>query len=772
MLRAAMAAFCVGALGTAWAPVLPSVGMPLLAAVMLALGVLGAGQRIGSGVRVSTVVLIAVLAGVGWHGLHASARLAGRLPAALEQQDLILEGWVSTLPESLADGQRFVFRVQAGQPELVGQRVLLSDYQSLKVAPGEVWRLRVRLRQPRGVANPGGFDYEAWLLQAGIAARGYVRADPNNRALGPHSAPILRLRARLQERLVALAPSLGHEGLIRALMLGDRGGLTDAQWDTFTRTGTNHLVVVSGLHVGLIATLGFWLGGRLGRRIPGACHVWPAPRTAAVAAVIAAAGYSLLAGFGLPTQRALIMTVVLSLAQVTALRLPVSFSLLTAAVAVLVWQPLAALAAGFWLSFGAVATLLITQPASGSERLDTRWRLYWRRWVTPQGSVFVGLLVPLMVWAQGVSWVSPLVNFFAIPWVSLWVVPTVLVSGVALWVAPILATPFLWLADQQLAILMQFLRFCARLNGTEPWLSVGVADSGLVLATVATAIWLLPVPRSWRGLCLPLLMPLLWPRLPPQATDTVWLHMIDVGQGLAVLIRQRDHALLYDTGPRFGEGFDAGTEIVVPALQRLGVRNLDVLVISHGDTDHAGGAQGVLSRLPVTSLITAPEVGDLGRPARTCLAGQAWQWGAVSYRFLHPATADAEGNNGSCVLRISLGERSILLPGDIEAAAERRLLLTEAMALPADVLVAGHHGSRTSSGWTWMRTVAPEVVLFSVGHRNPFRHPAPVVVHRSALENAAMFFTDRDGMITLQLSAQAGVTRVVRHRAVSRRYWH
>lgn len=707
-------------------------------------------------------------AGLLWAWLHAAYVLHHELPAVLEGDDLVVEGVIASLPE--ADGQRARFLFEVEQMHYRGEdvpppgRVRLAWYRPYpELEAGQRWRLQVRLKRPHGMANPGTFDYEGWLFQQRIRATGYVRAGADTVLVAADSGafPLQRLRQDLHERLRAAVGDHPHGGLVAALALGERQGVTREQWQRLRATGTNHLIAISGLHIGIVAGLLFFLVRRF--------WPWPervaAPRAAAVAALVAAALYAALAGFSIPTQRALIMVAVAMLALYGGHALRPARVLSLALLAVVLLDPLAVLSPGFWLSFGAVAVILY---GMGGRLATSGW---WWRWGRVQVLVALGLAPLLAVWFQQVPLIAPLANLLAVPWVSLLVVPLVLLGTVLVSLWSWGGAALLSLATLELDALWGWLGWCAGL--LPPQWSAWAASPWTLLPAAVGLSWLL-APRGWpaRWLGLLWLLPMLLVRpaapLPGEASVTV----LDVGQGLAVLVRTAQHTLLYDTGPRYGPDNDAGEMIIVPVLHHYGIRRIDTLILSHGDSDHAGGAGAVFDALEVGRFLSGAVVPLPWREHQTCRRGQRWQWDGVDFELLFPppqGVSSGRGNDSSCVLRIRTAGAAVLLSGDIEAAAERELLASVPQQLAAEVLVAPHHGSKTSSTAPFVTAVAARHVLFSVGYRNRYGFPHPTVTARYRNVGAELHDTAAQGAITVRLGAAGVAVESWRHQA--RRYW-
>ncbi len=789
-------------LGIALVAVLPSLpDIPLwLSAPALVLLLMGTWRGRGP-----TALGCAFLGGLLWALWSGQQRLQTLLPEVLEARDFWVTGVVGGLPQRSERAQQFLFRVEhscfdllpADCPDHVAlfrdRLIQLNYYGSQTLEPGQRWFWRVRLSRPRGFANPGGFDYEAWLVQQGVAARGYVRDTAFNVRLEDGGAWLSRWRHGLREQLLRALEGRAQAGIIVALVLGDRELVSGEDWELFTQTGTNHLIVISGLHVGFVA----WLCGLLTawsvRLVPAVLLRLPAQQWGALAAMAGAVAYSLLAGFSVPTQRACLMVLVFAGAQLTARRVPHSFSYFLALLLVLVVNPLNVTGAGFWLSFGAVGTLLFafggrrrlhrqvdSHAADARRRRRVDWQDVWQRWGEPQAVIFIGMLLPLGLWMQQFSLLAPLANVLAIPLVSLLVVPLCLLGAVLLLLWPAGGQWLLHQADALLELLGAVLQAVIALPVPALWDIAGLSWLEALFALTGSALLLMP--RGWPGRWLGavMLLPMFAPAGAPLPQGQVQVDVLDVGQGLAVVVRTARHTLLYDAGPRFSERFDAGAGIVLPFLRHEGVRRLDRILISHGDNDHAGGLASVLQgidgvRVQTGELPDEPELAALRAarvPADRCERGQAWRWDGVQFAVLWPPAGDhAAGNDSSCVLRIEAGGHALLLTGDIERQAEAALVRAQAEALRADWLLVPHHGSQTSSSAGFLAAVDPCCALVSAGYRNQFRHPAPAVVARYHERGIRVWNTALRGALQLCLGAGESCNDEPRAWRESRRRW-
>ncbi|MDW8324000.1 MAG: DNA internalization-related competence protein ComEC/Rec2 [Burkholderiales bacterium] len=781
MIRLALLLFALGAAWLQSEPALPArPGLWLLLA-LLPLVVLLLQRRPGWSRRVAVGVLAL---GVGYHyaAWRAELRLADRLDAVWEGRELTLVGRVYDLPQVTAQGWRLRLRVQAVEPVAarVPSQVLLTHMARAgrtwaRPAAGACVQLRARLAIPHAPYNPGLFDYEAWLLEQGLRATGHVTAAPVEAegCGGAWRAWLDGQRERIRTRLIAALADRPYAGVVVALAIGDQDAIPDAQWTLFRHTGVIHLMSISGLHVTIFSALVYALVQFAWRRAPRLCLWWPARKAGLALGLAAAAAYVALAGFGIPAQRTLYMLAVVVAGLWAGWPLSPGRILAAALGVVVAIDPWAALAAGFWLSFGAVAVLMY---AEYGRLRPAPWGWAWAR---AQWAIALALTPPLLVLFGEVSLIAPLANAFAIPLVSLVAVPLVLLAALV---------PLEGLAGGAhavIALTVQGLEWLDRLPHAV-WSAARPSASAIGLALLGAALLLLPKGVPARALGALLFLPLVFPRLERPPPGGFWLQALDVGQGLAVVVRTAAHTLVYDTGPLYSSGADAGARVLVPSLRAQGVTRLDALVVSHDDTDHSGGALSLAAAyapgVTLTPLAGRPPSSAHGQAirgrlpaARPCAFGQHWAWDGVTFQVLHPpphhyANPYYADNERSCVLRVQGRHGSVLLVGDIERLGELSLLERVPDSLASEVLVVGHHGSRSSSMPAFLDAVAPAFAVISVGHRNRFGHPHPEVIERLMARGVRILRTDRDGALRLRFTP-AGV-RIERARWDERRYWH
>jgi competence protein ComEC len=772
--------------------------------------------------RATHALVVGAIVGFYWAAWLAHGALSSQLARADEGRDFAVIGTVDNLPYRFAQGVRFNFaveRVLDGRrgarttmpwPPPVPPRIALSWYAGFRdqitevgnVQPGERWQLTVRLQRPHGNANEYGFDYEAWLLEQGVRATGYVRPNNANRRLDSFvfSARnvIEHCRAALRARILAALPDKPYAGVIVALVVGDQRGIDQSDWKVFTNTGIGHLVSISGLHITMVAGLFALVAFTLWRhsfftraQLP---LIMPAQKVAALVGSAVALFYVLLAGFGVPAQRTLYMLIVVAAALWLNRIASVSHVLCTALGVVVLLDPWAVLWPGFWLSFGAVAVILYstvgrttlrparlapgvddpTQGARSARRFGARCWQALRVGAHTQYAVTLGLVPLTMLLFAQVSVISPLANAVAIPLISLVVTPLALVGSMlplslAAWVLGLAHLLVEWLT-----ICLQWfsgMRYAVWRAPTPPlWL--------FCWAMFGT-LWLL-APRGWpaRWLGLATWIPLLAAEPSHPEPGRMTVTAFDVGQGMALLIETSHHRLLYDTGPSYGPEINAGSRVILPYLRARGIGALDGMIVSHSDADHAGGALSVLEGLPVGwvlgSLLPNHPIAAAALRHVRCAAGQAWTWDGVRFEILHPLVASyaddtLKPNARGCTLKITAGSKSMLLAGDIEALQESQLVSRDRKRLRADVLLVPHHGSGTSSTMDFLTAVNPQVAVFQVGYRNRYQHPKREVYDRYGELGIQRLRTDQSGALIMDFGP---TIRIAGYRDVHARYWY
>lgn len=803
----------LGVFSVAWWPWLPSLGLSFIALISL--------LPLWMVARLRPVVFLA--GGMFWGIFSGHQLLDSSLPEALGGEEFLVSGRIVSLVDSNSRRSRFSFAADTVQllgdtvqllggtvqllgdteQQLGGGKLLLSWYAAEKLEPGQRWQLVVRLRRPRGFVNPGAFDYQSLLLQQGYSATGYVRSPKLAQRLAEGSgiafvmAQPLRLRAGIQAAIEQADLSEQGRAVVLALSIGDKRQLA-SWWQDLARLGIVHLLVISGLHIGLMAMLGGLFGKGLARllivlstfankifrrlawRGLGWRHLGFAPSPSLhwlppVMALLAAGACSLLAGFSLPTQRALIAVAVVVLAKLCFRRIQPFVCLVWAVTLIALLQPLAVLSAGFWLSFTAVTILILW--FAPWQSIDPWWPK--KRTLSAQLALLVLMSVPLLFFIGRLSWLAPVVNLVAVPWVSLVTVPSTLLGCLLLPISKQAAGAIWQLSDGSVELLWKFLYLVPSDQG---FLVSPVGASRLVLVAALLAGICLMLPRylngRWIGV-LPLALLLLFSDRPKFGLRVT---VLDVGQGLAVVVETNGHSLLYDSAAQYSSAFSAGSGIIAPYLWQRGWSAIDKTIISHEDGDHSGGFVGLQQVLPSRQIITgpgvdyAPQILD-GQAVDICSAGTQWRWDNVHFKILAPTLAVEQGasrggNNSSCVLHIRWRDFEVLLPGDIESTAEYQLLDSGSLgnSQSLELLVAPHHGSKTSSTRRFVQQLRPKQVVFSAGYQHQFGHPHPSVSKRYTAVGSGIWNTAEQGAITFEwlLSGELNISAARRE---TQRWW-
>lgn len=741
-------------------------------------------------------------AGIVWASALAYVTLSDNLPPSLENRPITVIGTIGDLPQATENGIRFVFHVEhaycENKPVTIPENILLHwrntpdmsvEENAPRLFPGQKWRLDIRLKRPHGHANPGGFDYEYQLFAKKIRATGHVENKPasHNILLEPfiwspmHAIDALRFHIR--ERIAGALQGDAYAGVIIALVIGDQNAISRVDWKLFSQTGISHLVAISGLHITLVAGLFAVLTGALWRRsfftnIPLPLML-PAQKAAAIAGLVMALLYVALAGFGVPARRTLCMLAIVAAALWSGRQIRISRVLLAAAGLVLLTDPPAVMKPGFWLSFGAVGIILYTTVGRVHAVTQNTSRL--RKWLhgliaaaRTQWAVTAGLVPMTMLFFGHISLIGPAANAIAIPVVTLLVTPLSLIGSI---LPEPLCTYILKTAHIAFDWLAVFL----------DWLSsfpfaVWHAPSPplyLIAFAIAGTLWML-APKGWplRALGILCWLPLFLGAPEHPEKGEMHVTVLDVGQGGAVLIETQHHRLLFDTGPSYSYASDAAGHIILPYLRTRGIRELDTVIVSHGDDDHAGGLLAITRTLPAGDILTSISPDKLLVKVlpthRPCLAGQHWEWDGIRFDVLYPSSDDyleksSKTNSLSCVLKVSNEYRSVLLTGDIEGREERELVARYGKTLHADILAVPHHGSATSSTWPFVLAVSPEIAIFQTGYLNRYGHPNPRVTERYDIMKTRLYRSDRDGAILMKIGQ--GIETVTQ-RSENARYWH
>jgi len=692
------------------------------------------------------------------------------LPASMEGKNIKITGEILSVPEILPKRSKFLFKVHTAESEQ-GEwtrpgKISLSWYHSKQeLKPGQVWQFTVRLKRPNGFMNPAGFDYEAWLFQQGINAVGYIRKASDNQLLTTNWN-FQRIRQHIRKKLTDSLWHAEHKGIMFALGLGMRDSIDQQQWDILQRTGTSHLIAISGLHIGLVAGFCFFIARFVWLRIPRLALLYPAPKLAAIFAMTGAVFYAFLAGFAIPTQRALIMVSFVMLAILTDRTGKPARIMGLSLFFVLLLDTTSVLSPGFWLSFSAVAVLLFGMTG----RLKSQRG--WRSWGKAQWIVTIGLLPLTLYVFQKTSLISPVANMLAIPWVSFVIVPLLLLGTISLMLFEPLGDLLLSLCHSLLKPMHYMLSWLSDLPFSL-WVQHSPPLWVIICAALAATLLLSPAGLPVKRIGLVLILPVFLV-IPTAVPDSgLRFTVLDVGQGLASVIETRNHVIVFDSGPRFSDRFDTGDSVVIPYLRQQGVSKVDLLVISHGDNDHSGGAFSLNGQIDVMRIVSGEPEKLFPLEAGQCKQGMEWEWDGVKFSFLHPVEDKRfKKNDRSCVLKVISANGSILLTGDIHKKSERHLVKTAPSEIQADILVAPHHGSKTSSHTDFIDKVKPGYVIFPVGYRNRFKHPRPEVVKRYDLLGAEIYDSSSHGAIQFLLDGKSGISRPLTYRQANSHHWH
>ena len=722
-----------------------------------------------------------------------------------EGETIRVKGYINSLVYRTDDRQKFVFSIKSKQVAKTSGKSVWDDSFAGNVSlnwyagrskpelhpqPGQIWLLDIRLKKPSGMLNPGGFDYEKWLFHNRIKATGYVRHGIGQQReltltmLDQLSIWLNVVRQKINNKLDEILSDSTYKGLVKALVIGYRQDIEALQWQLLMHTGTNHLLAISGLHIGLMSGMVWLLTSFVWTRVQWLNIRWPACYVAAITALSSAVVYAGLAGFAIPTLRALLMLTLVFSSLLLKRPFSPSYVLFGALLLVLLVDPLSSLAAGFWLSFCAVAVILFTV----SSRLGISRRLSDRihQTGTVQLIIFIGLIPVSIVLFQQFSVLAPLANFVAVPLMSFLVVPLIFLACISLIVyqpmAVMLFKGIVWLFDFQFA-------FLGWLSDTlKPMFYVPQAPWYMFVLLIVASAWAL-LPRGWYGrwLAIFLVLPLLFIKPERPVLGEVQVTFLDVGQGLAIVVKTQNHTLLFDTGDKFSEQFNMADKVIIPYLRLQGITGLDKLIISHSDRDHAGSVNEILKQIEVRSILSGqPELINVKlssirsekssaqlKQVSLCLAGQQWQWDEVDFMILAPFDNKIResANNKSCVLIIkSKYGNSILLTGDIEKSKEKQLLV-KYPHLRASVLQVPHHGSKTSSSAEFLAQIQPQMAVFSHGYRNRFRHPDERVVGRYK-KYAIKIYSTVNGAIDIRRDLSNNSLSVKQYRVQNKRFWH
>lgn len=695
------------------------------------------------------------LSGIFWIFAYITWQNLWTLPDALESVPLITTGYVASLPEKEASRTRFLFETDHFEKPshyFPHNGLIRCTWENAPpIGVGEAWRLHIKLKKPHSPLNPGGFDYEAWLFSHKIHATGTIVPHSINTKMGTSffSYRIDQLRQYLAAQIETVLFQSRTKGLMKALIIGDQSSILESQWTVLRKTGTNHLFAIAGLHIGFIAHLVYHVTTWHIKRK--ALHLRaPAQLIGSVSALAVALLYSALAGFSLPTKRAIIMLAIFLIAKIRRCHINAWHSWSLALTLLMIINPLQILTESFWLSFTAVGSLIYGfqgRVATHRKFMSKVMHGIRTQWITSVALIPLSLLL-----FQQASLVGFFANFIAIPWIGFLVAPIALAGGIFILAFPPLGNALVNIADFLLRHFWPILETIGSGSNSQ-WYQV--ISTPWILLSGSIAILLLLAPKGFpsRFLAIFLILPLLFYTQKKPNFGDVDFTLLDVGQGLSSVVRTRDHTLVFDTGARYKNFFDSGESIILPFLRFLHVDHIDTLMISHGDNDHIGGANSLLRNLPVHRIITSVPERFNYFPVITCATGQHWRWDGVDFEVLYPALGTLfKGNNRSCVLKITTKTHGLLLTGDIEKEAENILLNTQLKKLTADVLVAPHHGSKTSSTEAFIQAVSPQIALFPVGYKNQYHLPSPLIVNRYHAMGVKTYDSVHCGAIQMTLS--------------------
>ena len=709
--------------------------------------------------RLRCTVLLFFCLGFLFASVFAHYLLNQRLSPDLENIPLIVRGEISNLPQQNSHRASFELTVKKSTQKLP-EKIKLTWYEPTAVLhAGEIWQFSVKLKRPHANFNLGGMDYERWLFTQNIGATGTVAKEPI--FIETASFSFNALRQTISDKLTQLYDDSINTALLRALTVGDDNGLTRQNWQTFQKTGVTHLIMISGSHIALVAGLVYFLTLKLWTYL-GILKISP-PKVAVLASLLTAIFYASLAGYVIPTKRAVIMLGLVALASFYQRQFSPLQSFTLAVLGILIFNPMMLLSIGFWLSFLAVALILFR--VAGRLKSPSNWQ----NAVDIQLTVSLGLSPLLLFFFNQTSLISPLVNFIAVPIVEIVVVPLALLQIPLMWLFPYLADKIFSVLNFILHWFMYGLELAEKFSHAV--FNLPQPSIFALLLSSFGIVWLFAprgIPARFLGVILNL--PLLLPLLPALEKGEAIVTVLDVGQGLAISVQTQNHQLLYDTGARFQNGGDMGKNVILPFFRYLGIQNLDTLIISHGDNDHSGGAYSILSEMNNAQILTSAPEKLIPYQKKRCESGQNWQWDNVNFEMLSPAKTFEKSNDNSCVLKIETGKNAILLTGDIEAVTENWLVENMPKKLQAKVLVAPHHGSKTSSTLDFLDFVKPEIVLISAGYQNQFHHPNKEVLARYQAFHAPALNTANDGALTVRLKPDD--FKIESLRAVTGKYWN
>jgi competence protein ComEC len=730
-------------------------------------------------------IILLILSAYLWAGFCFQLAVNLKLNNSFDNQVVMLSGTVIDIPDFKPHSIRFLFKPDyiEGYNQKLPNKIRLSWYRSdqLPVA-GERWQFKAKLRRPSGFQNPTGFDYERWLLVKRIGATGYIKKSISNQLLD--STPrwnINQLRSKVAQSIDHKCEPCDNQGLIKALTIGYRGDIRLHQKQILNDSGTAHLLAISGLHIGLISGL-FYLLGRWLWRVYFFRYRYNRLEFSAVLSFVAGLTYAALAGFSIPTVRAIVMLGVIFFALKFRLSNNLLNTIATTVVLILIMDPLAIGSPSLWLSVGALLIISFAQYLLGNEPLDNQQnnQISWLRKLLLVQGIFTLMFIPMGIVLFGqVNIAGYLANVVAIPVVSFTLLPLALIASFCASINFPYSDWLLIICDRGMTLLLEYLEWLLE-SGFE---AIGTGYTPmplLILSLLGLAILMLPQAIPGKKLALiVILLPVIWR---PEKLEYGGYEMavLDVGMGTSVIVKTQYHSMVYDFGPGNNAGYSAGSWVVKPYLQYYNISPPDLMIISHVDQDHSGGFHTFKSDFNSATLVSGTprqiqKRFNLDQPIQTCHGMQPWRWDGVDFEFLaFPKTESVISsmsgtNNRSCVLKIQ-GYHSVLLTGDIEAERESWLVSMDPHRLKADLIVAPHHGSSTSSTNDFIYQVLPKAVIFTVGKDNRWNFPKPKVLDRYKAIKSQIYRTDWDGAVNFY--SDSNVFLIESQRRRHPRLWH
>lgn len=708
---------------------------------------------------------IGIIMGYCYSALYAMWILNQKIPLSLEIKPVQVEGYIVSIPQQYSYGQSFLFQTEKinGATRL-HPKILVYFKTNHKLLAGDKWRFVVKLKVIHSLQNEGGSDYEAYAYLNNIAAKGMVLTKyPHRKISNNHLiVPFTYLRQQLFDHLRSFLADLPYQHWMMALIMGERINVPKSDWEILRHTGTNHLFAIAGLHIGIIAGFVYFISMFSLKYCTVITKRMPLQKISALVSLAIGIIYAAIAGFSIPTQRAAAMlfaaTIFFLRQKPYSLLSTLAFALIT----ILVFDPRVILSESFWLSFITIAFICYCMSMRFAPK-GVWWKYGRIQWI-----IGVGLMPISLFFFKECSLISFVANTIAIPWLAFLLLPWLLIAASLSFFSPIIANYLFILCHYSLAKLWHVLIFLNQL----PFASINQAIVNhfiLLTTTIAVIIFLLPRGIKGKSLFVIWLLPLFTFSPPKPKAAEVFLTVLDVGQALAVVVRTKHHVLLYDTGLS-ALSHNSGTDVIIPYLRNHQLNNIDLMLISHGDNDHLGGAASIFKIINVKKIETS-DIKKINFAKSDLCLPRKWHWDGIDFTILYPTLTNLNlGNNSSCVLMIDAGRQRVLLTGDIEAYAENKLLELF-LPLRADVIIAPHHGSKTSSTPNFIASVDPKYVIYSVGYHNRYHFPHKIITDRYGTIGAKQLATDKQGAITLKISNEKGIV-IETVREKQRRFWH